>query len=85
MPNVVMYSSNQCPLCTQAKALLSAREIEFEEINLSMDPAGREALLEKTGMMTFPQILVDETPIGGFRELMAADQSGQLDALLGGE
>jgi glutaredoxin 3 len=85
MSNVVMYSSNQCPLCTQAKALLSAREIEFEEINLSMDPAGREALLEKTGMMTFPQILVDETPIGGFRELMAADQSGQLDALLGGE
>ena len=85
MSNVVMYSSNQCPLCTQAKALLSAREIEFEEINLSMDPTGREALLEKTGMMTFPQILVDETPIGGFRELMAADQSGQLDALLGGE
>ena len=85
MPNVVMYSSNQCPLCTQAKALLSAREIEFEEINLSMDPAGREALLEKTGMMTFPQILVDETPIGGFRELMAADQSGQLAELLGGE
>jgi glutaredoxin 3 len=85
MSNVVMYSSNQCPLCTQAKALLSAREIEFEEINLSMDPAGREALLEKTGMMTFPQILVDETPIGGFRELMAADQSGQLGALLGGE
>ena len=85
MSNVVMYSSNQCPLCTQAKALLSAREIEFEEINLSMDPAGREALLEKTGMMTFPQILVGETPIGGLRELMAADQSGQLDELLGGE
>jgi glutaredoxin 3 len=85
MPNVVMYSSTPCPFCSQAKALLSAREIEFEEINLSKDSAGREALLEKTGMMTFPQILVDETPIGGFRELMAADQSGQLDALLGGE
>jgi glutaredoxin 3 len=85
MPNVVMYSSTPCPFCSQAKALLSAREIEFEEINLSKDSAGREALLEKTGMMTFPQILVDETPIGGFRELMAADQSGQLGALLGGE
>ena len=85
MPNVVMYSSTPCPYCSQAKALLSAREIEFEEINLSMDPSGRAALLEKTGMMTFPQILVDDSPIGGFRELMAADQSGQLAELLGGE
>jgi len=85
MPNVVMYSSTPCPFCSQAKALLSAREIEFEEINLSKDSAGREALLEKTGMMTFPQILVDDLPIGGFQELMAADQSGQLDELLGGE
>ena len=85
MPNVVMYSSTPCPFCSQAKALLSAREIEFEEINLSKDSAGRDTLLEKTGMMTFPQILVDETPIGGFRELMAADQSGQLAELLGGE
>ena len=83
MPNVVMYSSNQCPLCTQAKALLSAREIEFEEINLSMDADGRVALNEKTGMMTFPQILVDDELIGGFQELIAADQSGKLSELLG--
>jgi len=85
MPNVVMYSSTPCPFCSQAKALLSAREIEFEEINLSKDAAGRDTLLEKTGMMTFPQILVDDLPIGGFQELMAADQSGQLAELLGGE
>ncbi len=85
MPNVVMYSSTPCPFCSQAKALLSAREIEFEEINLSKDSAGRDTLLEKTGMMTFPQILVDDLPIGGFQELMAADQSGQLAELLGGE
>ena len=85
MPNVVMYSSTPCPFCSQAKALLSAREIEFEEIDLSKDSAGRDTLLEKTGMMTFPQILVDDLPIGGFQELMAADQSGQLAELLGGE
>lgn len=83
MPNVVMYSSTPCPFCSQAKALLSAREIPFEEINLSMDAEGRVALNEKTGMMTFPQILVDGELIGGFQELIAADQSGKLDELLG--
>ncbi len=82
MPNVVMYSSDRCPLCTQAKALLNAREIPFEEINLEMDAEGRVALNEKTGMMTFPQILVDDELIGGLRELMTADQSGKLQQLL---
>ena len=83
MPNVVMYSSTPCPYCSQAKALLNAREIPFEEINLSKDAEGRVALNEKTGMMTFPQVLVDDELIGGFQELMAADQSGKLAELLG--
>ncbi len=82
MSNVVMYSSTACPLCTQAKALLNAREIPFEEINLGMDAEGRVALNAKTGMMTFPQILVDDELIGGFQELIAADRSGKLSELL---
>ncbi len=83
MPNVVMYSSSPCPYCSQAKALLNAREIPFKEINLSMDAEGRAALNEKTGMMTFPQILVDDQPVGGFQELIAADQNGKLNELFG--
>ena len=78
-----MYSSTPCPYCSRAKALLSAREIAFEEISLSMDAEGRVALSEKTGMMTFPQIFVDDQLIGGFQELMAAEKSGRLSELLG--
>ena len=83
MPSVVMYSSTPCPYCSRAKALLSAREIAFEEISLSMDAEGRVALSEKTGMMTFPQIFVDDQLVGGFQELMAAEKSGRLSELLG--
>ena len=83
MPSVVMYSSTPCPNCSRAKALLSAREIAFEEISLSMDAEGRVALSEKTGMMTFPQIFVDDQLVGGFQELMAAEKSGRLSELLG--
>lgn len=40
-----------------------------------MDDAGREELVRRTGRMTFPQVLVDCRPIGGYRELAALVQS----------
>ena len=36
-----------------------------------------------TGQMTFPQIVVAERSVGGFRELLEADRDGRLRALLG--
>ena len=59
-------------LLPHAKALLNARKIPFEEINLTKDPDGRTKLAELTGMMTFPQIVIDEQNIGGFQELVRA-------------
>jgi glutaredoxin 3 len=39
-------------------------------------------LVQKTGMMSFPQVLVGDELIGGFAELQAAMDSGRLDELL---
>jgi hypothetical protein len=33
-------------------------------------------------MMSFPQIMVDDRSLGGFRELLEADRDGTLDHLL---
>jgi glutaredoxin 3 len=77
-----MYTTDPCGFCRQAKALLSARGVEYEEINLAKDPSGRAALVERTGQMTFPQIVVGERSIGGFRELLEADRDGTLQTLL---
>jgi glutaredoxin 3 len=79
---VVVYTTDPCGFCRQAKALLQSRGVEYDEINLSRDPAGREALVRKTGQMTFPQVLVGERSIGGFRELVEADRDGVLESLL---
>lgn len=76
-----MYSTEPCPYCSQAKALLESRGLEFEEINLSKDPEGRAELAARTGMMTFPQVFVGEELIGGFNELQQADSSGRLAEL----
>ena len=81
MKNVLVYSTDPCSFCSNAKALLNRRGIEFEEINLGKDPAGRAELAAKTGMLSFPQILIDDELVGGFRELLQADQSGRLDQL----
>ncbi|MCW3007046.1 MAG: glutaredoxin [Solirubrobacterales bacterium] len=82
MSNVIVYSTDPCPYCSMAKALLDKRGVAYEEITLARDPAGRDQLIEKTGMYTFPQVLIDGTLIGGFTELKAADKSGQLKQLL---
>lgn len=82
MASVTLYSTDRCPFCVQAKKLLDKRGIPYEEINLARDPDGRGELVARTGMMTFPQVLVGEELIGGFSETQAADKSGRLQELL---
>ena len=82
MNRVTVYSTEPCGYCSQAKALLAKRGIQYEEINLAKDPAGRAKLAEETGMMSFPQIVIDGHVIGGFTELAQADRDGTLQAKL---
>ena len=63
-------------------ALLDSRGVPYDEINLAKDPGGRAELVSLTGQMTFPQILIENRPLGGFRELLEADRDGVLDDLL---
>ena len=82
MSEVIVYTADPCARCANAKALLTKRGIEFEEVNLSKDPVGRAELARRTGLMTFPQIVVDGRTIGGLDDLRAADARGGLRQLL---
>lgn len=79
---ITIYTTDHCSLCVSAKALLDRRKIAYEEINLARDADSREQLSSITGMFTFPQILIEGQPIGGFSELLAADREGRLGELL---
>ena len=81
MAKITVYSTEPCSFCLRAKELLTLRELPFEEINLAKDPAGRAQLVEKTGMLSFPQIVVGEVVVGGFQQLVQADQTGRLAEL----
>lgn len=82
MQPVTLYTTEACPFCSSAKALLARRGIAYEEINLARDPDGRAELQQRTGMFTFPQIMIGGETLGGFNELLAADRAGRLTELL---
>jgi glutaredoxin 3 len=82
MSEVIVYTTDHCSFCSTAKALLAKRGIEYREVNLARDPDGREALAHKTGMITFPQIVIGGETLGGFDQLLAADRDGRLKQLL---
>jgi glutaredoxin 3 len=84
MKKVTVYTSPSCPYCVRAKELLKRRNIPFEEVLVSWDDEAAWEAMEKRsgGMKTVPQIYVDEKLVGGFTELSALDQSGELAKLL---
>ena len=81
MSRVTVYTTEPCGYCRTAKALLDKRGVEYTEVNLAKDAEGRAELIQLTGMMTFPQVVIDGTPIGGFQELASADRAGELVGL----
>ncbi len=80
--NVIVYTTDPCSFCSRVKQLLDARGVEYTEINMARDAAGRQELVQKTGMMSFPQVVIGGELVGGFQETLAADKSGKLRQLL---
>lgn len=85
-PPVVMYSTAVCPYCMRAEQLLHARGVtEIEKIRIDLDPARRDEMIARTSRRTVPQIFIGERHVGGFDDLAALDQAGELAPLLAGE
>ena len=75
--NVKIYSTNLCPYCANTKRFLNEKNIEFEEINIVTEGMTREDLEKITGGRTVPQIVIDDTPIGGYKDLITLDSEGK--------
>jgi glutaredoxin 3 len=83
MAQVVIYTTNYCPYCTAAKALLRSKNVEFEEVDVTDDPARRSEMEKLAQRRTVPQIFIDGKPIGGYDDARWLDAKGELDRLLG--
>ena len=83
MPAVKMYTTQVCPYCQRAKALLRQRGVaQIEEIRVDLNPAERDTMVQVTGRRTVPQIFIGDTHVGGCDDLVALDQRGGLLPLL---
>lgn len=83
MAKVELYTTNYCPYCMRAKALLDTKGVNFEEIDVTEDPGLRAKMVELAGgRRSVPEIFINGKIIGGCDELYALERSGQLDQLL---
>jgi len=82
-PLVTIYGDASCPYCGAARMLLTRKSIKFTDINITKDDDKRREMQERSGSNSVPQIFVGDRHVGGFDQLNALEQEGQLDTLLG--
>lgn len=83
MKPVEIYTTPTCPYCMAAKRLLTKKGVDFKEIDVSRDPALRDAMTARAqGRRTVPQIFIGQTHVGGCDDLHELDAAGKLDPLL---
>ncbi len=82
MAKIEIYSKAMCAYCDAAKNVFKLKGIDVIEYRVDQDPAKLEEMLKRVTARTMPQIFIDDRAIGGFTELKALDDSGELDSLL---
>ena len=83
MAKVEIYTAMACPFCTRAIDILSAKNIKFEKIDVTLSKEKRQAMRNRSnGQTSVPQIFINDNHIGGCEDLFQLNQSGHLDKLL---
>ena len=83
VPTITMYTTAICPYCIQAERYLKAKGVaDIDYVRVDLDPALRQAMMQRTGRRTVPQIFIDAFHVGGYEDLVALDRAGGLEPLL---
>jgi len=83
MKDVTVYMGPMCAFCDAAKRLLTKKSIPYKEINIALEKGKMEEMLKKSnGRRTIPQIFIEDYHVGGYVELRALENKGELDNLL---
>ncbi|MBV7574663.1 glutaredoxin 3 [Pseudomonas sp. PDM32] len=82
MNTVTLYTTDTCPYCRNAKALLASKGVTIEEINIQREAGKFEVMLSRSQRRSVPQIFIGDTHIGGFDDLAKLDRQGALMSML---
>ena len=69
-----------CPWCSRALRILRTLDL-LHTVTTINDDAAFQAVQQRSGMTTFPQVFIDGSVIGGYDDLAAMQAAGELDAL----
>ena len=68
MKNVTIYSTPSCHFCHMAKDFFKASNVAYTEFNVAGDPEKRKEMIEKSGQMGVPVILIGDEMVIGFNK-----------------
>jgi len=71
------------PVLPQGQALLRAKAIAYDEVDVTADEARQNEMVERSGMRSVPQIFLDGEQVGGYDDLAHLNATGELDRRLG--
>lgn len=66
MSKIIVYSTPSCPYCHLVKDYLNEKGVEFEVKDVSVDRAAAREMVERSGQMGVPQIIINDKVIVGF-------------------
>lgn len=83
MKKITVYTMDYCPFCERVKKLFQSKGYKYEEVCLSMDDdAAWEELEARTKYKTMPQVFIGEKFYGGYNDIAALDQKGELQKIV---
>lgn len=82
-PSILMYIRPTCSFCLAARRLFKEKGAIWTEVSLDEEPERRVEMIRRSGRTTVPQIFIGETHVGGYDDLRALDEEGQIDRMLG--
>lgn len=68
MKEVKVYSTPSCPYCHMVKDYLKEKKIEFTDYNVAEDQEKGNEMVEKSGQMGVPVVMIGEEIVVGFNK-----------------
>ena len=75
-PNVIIYSTPSCHFCHMAKDYFNENNIKYTEYNVASDLDKRKEMVEKSGQMGVPVIIIGDQLTVGFNQPKIAQLLG---------
>ena len=79
MSKITIYSTPSCHFCHMAKDFFKEKGVEFEDFDVSSDLEKRKEMVDKSGQMGVPVILIKDQIIVGFNKPKIVDLLGIKD------